>query len=199
MESVLNTECRWSQDLYTDCFKFAAGAHEGRKEPISGLPYVVHISLVSMEVMAALPLDPSIDGDLAVSCALLHDTLEDTDVVYEDLLDQFGKGTADGVLALTPGKSIGTGYDRLNAKNMRLKDSLKRIVKQPKEIWMVKMADRIVNLQPPPREWEKDEIKNYQKQAIGIYAHLRSASPLLAARLESKIMAYEAYYQARLE
>lgn len=31
-----------------------------------------------------------------------------------------------------------------------MKDSLKRIKKQPKEISMVKMADRITNLQIPP-------------------------------------------------
>lgn len=190
----MNTECRWSQDLYTDCFKFAATAHEGRKEPDFGLPYVAHIALVSMEIMAALSLDASADGDLAVSCALLHDILEDTNVVYDDLLRQFGKGTAEGVLALTKNKEIGKGYsDKLAVNNMRIKDSLKKILKQPREIWMVMMAERIVNLQPPPPEWGKDQVNNSLTQAIAIFAHLRTASHLLAARLEDKIMVYKAY------
>ena len=41
--------------------------------------------MVSMEVMAALDEEPKADGDLAVQCALLHDTLEDTDITYDTL------------------------------------------------------------------------------------------------------------------
>ncbi|MBN2124215.1 MAG: bifunctional (p)ppGpp synthetase/guanosine-3',5'-bis(diphosphate) 3'-pyrophosphohydrolase [Deltaproteobacteria bacterium] len=190
----MNEEYGWSQDLYTKCFQFAARAHEDRKEPESGLPCVVHIALVAMEVIAALSRDSSADGDLALSCALLHDILEDTDVVYDDLLEQFGKGIAEGVLALTRNKEIGKGYTEVfKAENTRIKDCLKRVLKQPREIGMVMMAERIVSLQPPPPEWGKDQINNHLTQAVAIFAHLREASLLLAARLEDKIAEYKAY------
>jgi (p)ppGpp synthase/HD superfamily hydrolase len=50
----------------------------------------MHVSFVSMEVMAALLHEPEQDGNLAVQCALLHDVIEDTGVSYEDVKDVFG-------------------------------------------------------------------------------------------------------------
>ncbi len=191
-ETYMETESRWSQDRYTTCFKFAARAHEGQKEPGSGLPYIVHITLVSMEIMAALSTDPHADGDLAVSCALLHDTLEDTRVVYDELLHRFGREIADGVLALTQNEQVGRNApDKLEARNLRLADSLLRIKEQPREVWMVKMADRIVNLQPPPPAWATEKIRNYRRQAMQIHEQLHPANSFLASRLETKITAYE--------
>ena len=46
------------------------------------MPDILHIGLVAMEVMATSAKEFGLDGDLAVVCALLHDTLEDTDTTY---------------------------------------------------------------------------------------------------------------------
>jgi len=43
----------FSQDLYLNALTFAARAHGEQKTPF-GLPYMVHVSSVAMEVMAAL-------------------------------------------------------------------------------------------------------------------------------------------------
>ena len=40
------------------------------------------------------------NSDLAVQCALLHDTIEDTDVTYDGVLAEFGTDVADGVMSL---------------------------------------------------------------------------------------------------
>jgi GTP diphosphokinase / guanosine-3',5'-bis(diphosphate) 3'-diphosphatase len=69
-------------------------------------------------------------------------------------------------------------------------DSLRRIKLQPREVWLVKLADRIVNLQPPPEHWQADKIAAYRAEARVILAALGEASPLLAARLAEKIEAY---------
>jgi len=58
-------------------------------------------------------------------------------------------------------------------------------------VWMVKMADRIANLQPPPAHWTRDKIAAYRDEAAQIHAALRQASPLLAQRLLDKITTYE--------
>jgi (p)ppGpp synthase/HD superfamily hydrolase len=43
----------FSQDLYLKALNFAARAHGEQKTPM-GFPYIVHVSSVAMEVMAAL-------------------------------------------------------------------------------------------------------------------------------------------------
>ena len=82
----------WSQRAYTKAYRFGAEAHHGQLFPGTELPYIMHISFVSMEVMAALANESKRDGNLAVQCALLHDVIEDTAVGYEDV--EVGFGTA---------------------------------------------------------------------------------------------------------
>jgi (p)ppGpp synthase/HD superfamily hydrolase len=71
-----------------------------------------------------------------------------------------------------------------------LNDSIERIKQQPKEIWMVKLADRIVNLQPPPNHWGKDKIAKYHEDAQLIVDDLGAGSAFLAKRLRKKIKDY---------
>lgn len=172
----------WSQDNYINTLRFAAQAHLGQTLPGSELPYTIHLNLVAMEVMAALRFEPGMDENLAIQCALLHDVIEDTSVTYEQVMDEFGLSAAQGVLALT--KDL-----RLD-KSLQMKDSLSRIHQQPREIWMVKMADRITNLQPPPAKWTSVKIAAYREEALLIYEFLQEGNVLLAQRLLNKIQNY---------
>lgn len=172
----------WSQDVYTAAAQFAAEAHLGQKVPGGELPYLLHVTLVAMEVGAALRAEPGYDEDLALQCALLHDTIEDTAVTYEQVAAAFGQAVADGVLALSKDPGL--------PKEQQMPDSLRRIAAQPREVWLVKLADRIVNLQRPPHYWESDKIAAYEHEARSILVALGEASPFLAARLEVKIGAY---------
>lgn len=172
----------WSQDRYTMAARFAAEAHLGQKLPGDERPYLLHVTLVAMEVCAGLRAEPGHDEDLAVQCALLHDTIEDTDVTYEQLAASFGQAVADGVLALSKDERL--------PKDEQIPDSLRRIRDQPRAIWLVKLADRIVNLQPPPKHWQPDRIAAYKAQSHSILAALGEASPFLAKRLAAKIEAY---------
>jgi (p)ppGpp synthase/HD superfamily hydrolase len=172
----------WSQDHYTAACRVAAAAHVGQSVPGSGLPYLLHVTLVAMEVIAALRAEPGHDEDLAVQCALLHDTIEDTSVTLEELAGAFGRPVAEGVLALSKDEAL--------PKDEQMPDSLRRIREQPREVWLVKLADRIVNMQPPPKHWEPDKVAAYKQEARSILAALGEASPLLAARLGEKIEAY---------
>jgi (p)ppGpp synthase/HD superfamily hydrolase len=124
-----------------------------------------------------------LDVNLALHCAILHDTVEDTSLTQEELEKQFGLSIAAGVMALTKN-------DSLNSKSEKMLDSLHRICQQPREVWMVKMADRIVNLQPPPFHWSKEKKQKYREEAVIIYEHLKEASEYLADRLLQKINQY---------
>jgi (p)ppGpp synthase/HD superfamily hydrolase len=182
-DSLNSMTSNWSQELYIKAARFAAQAHAGQLYPGTGLPYLIHLSFVSMEVLGVLSVEPGHDGDLAVQCALLHDSIEDTDVTYADLASTFGVKVADGVQALSKNPDL--------EKSQQLTDSLQRIRSQPKEIWIVKLADRISNLQPPPPHWTPAKVIRYRDEAINIHTALKDASPFLSLRLAKKIANYQ--------
>ena len=186
----MNMPDHWSQDTYIKAYKFAAEAHNGQLVPGTTLPYLMHISMVAMEITAALAVEQVDNPDLAIQCALLHDTIEDTDVTYDDVVKQFGTDVADGVMALTIDETIGPDLGKFERRWMQLEDYLRRIKQQPREIWMVKMADRITNLQPPPEHWDDRMIERYREGAELIYKELVPASEYLGERLRVKIGGY---------
>jgi len=174
----------WTQEGYLSALRFAAEAHQGQTVPGTNLPYLVHLALVAMEVIAAFRAQDMCDQELAVRCALLHDVIEDTHTTLEQLRAAFGPAVANGVSALSKNMHL--------PKDQQLEDSLRRIREQPAEVWMVKLADRIANLQPPPAHWSRDKVANYRDEAMAIYTSLKDASPVLATRLFQKIKGYGA-------
>lgn len=181
----------WSPDAWLDAWRFAADAHQGQRVPGSELPYLVHVGAVVMEIASAIARRAKLDApvsqpDLAIQCALLHDVVEDTPVSVEELAEHFGRPVADGVAALSKDPAVGD-------KPAQMRDSLARIREQPSEIWMVKLADRITNLQPPPRHWKPDKIRRYHAEARDIHAQLGEACPTLGTRLLVKIEAYSQF------
>jgi (p)ppGpp synthase/HD superfamily hydrolase len=170
----------FSQDRYLAALHFAADRHRGQLVPGGERPYVVHVTSVAMEVIAALA--DARDPDLAVACALLHDTIEDTATTYDEVAAAFGASVADGVRALSKSAEV--------PKADRMADSLRRIRMQPREVWMVKLADRITNLQPAPPAWSTEKKRAYRDEAIAIADALGEASPLLHARIRTKIAGY---------
>lgn len=173
----------WSQEKYIQSLRFAAEAHNGQLFPGTDLPYVIHVTMVAMEVIAALAHEDGLDGDLAVQCALLHDVIEDAGISYERLATEFGTDVADGVLALSKNNI-------LKSKQEKMADSLVRIKDQPKEVWIVKLADRIANLQPPPSHWHDEKIEQYREEGRGILNELGHVCPYLVERLGQKIEDY---------
>lgn len=171
----------FSQELYVRALDFAARAHGEQKTP-KGQPYVVHLAQVCMEATRALAEERGRDGDLVVACALLHDTLEDTATREEEVAREFGPRVAAGVRALTKDEAL--------PKEERMPDSLRRILAQPPEVAMVKLADRITNLAPPPAHWKAEKIAAYREEGEAILAALGHASAFLAARFRERLAAY---------
>ncbi|MDI9308771.1 MAG: bifunctional (p)ppGpp synthetase/guanosine-3',5'-bis(diphosphate) 3'-pyrophosphohydrolase [Limnohabitans sp.] len=153
------------------------GQNKGQK-----IEYINHIASVVFEIINASKHTNNFDFPLAIKCAFLHDTIEDTSVSFEDIEYKFGKLVAKGVSALTKNKDL--------AKEVQMIDSLERIKLQPKEIWAVKMADRICNLYAPPYYWNKDKKEKYLEEAKIIYSHLSQGNEFLAKRLAEKIDNY---------
>jgi (p)ppGpp synthase/HD superfamily hydrolase len=179
---------QWDREKYANAWHFATLHHQGQTyggtQPDMRIDYLNHIGSVAMEVLWALQNASELyDADLAIQCALLHDTIEDTSVTYEQLKAEFGEAVAAGVQALT--KNV-----QLADKQAQMLDSLTRIQQQPKEVWMVKMADRICNLYHPPYYWSHEKIRTYWQEAQVIYQTLYTGNDLLAHRLEEKMNQY---------
>jgi (p)ppGpp synthase/HD superfamily hydrolase len=172
----------WSAELYRRALRFAAEAHKAQRVPGSERPYVTHPVEVAAELTAALFVEPVEHPDLAVLCALLHDTVEDTDATVETIAAIFGEPVARGVAALSKDPAL--------AKEERMADSLRRIRQEPREVWMVKLADRVVNLAEPPSYWPQDKVRAYRAEAVVIADALGEASAALSTRLRAKIDAY---------
>lgn len=173
-----------TQEIYQEAIKFAGEKHKNQKVPGTESNYLLHISNVAMEILVAYHEKDDFDLNYAIQLALLHDTLEDTDTEFAELEERFGKKVALGVQALTKNSDLAS-------KNERMIDSLKRIKELQKEVGMVKLADRITNLQEPPKHWKKDKIKNYSIEAKLISEMLNDKNEYLNNRLLNKIAEYE--------
>lgn len=176
----------FNQDNFLNILEFVAVAHGEQKTP-KGLPYLSHLTAVTMEVMYACEKSKleKEKRDLAISCALLHDAIEDTKVTYDDLYTKFSEKIADGVEALSKNQNL--------PKKEQMQDSLERILTQPYEIQMIKLADRITNMSTPPKSWDNEKIKNYHKEAKLILSCLGNSNIYLSNRLKEKIKEYEKY------
>jgi len=175
------------QTLYQTAIKFATLKHVAINQKVPGteLPYVVHLSNVAMEVLMANANTENFNVALAIQAALLHDTIEDTDTTFAEVEENFGTAVANAVMALTKNESL--------PKEEQMMDSLQRIKNLPHEVWAVKIADRITNLQAPPSHWDNAKKKKYRAEAQIILDELASGNVFLADRLQGLIEDYRKY------
>lgn len=177
------------QWLYQRAIKFATAKHLEKEQKVPGtnLPYVVHLSNVAMEIMIARAQSDNFNTGYAVQIALLHDTIEDTYTTFDELSEIFGNEIAKAVFALTKNEAL--------PAELRMADSLKRIKELPKEVWAVKLADRITNLQPPPAHWVKEKKEEYLDEVKLIYDELKDGNEFLSNRLMRCIDEFQKYIE----
>ncbi len=125
-----------------------------------------------MEILMAAPQSGDFNTALAVQAALLHDTVENTETLLSEIEQQFGKETADAVDALTKNETL--------PEEEQIPDSVQRIKRLSKEVWAVKLADRITNLMPPPGDWNQQKIRQYADVSRYILDELGEANEYLA-------------------
>lgn len=118
------------QDIELAAREYAERKHAGQK--YGDQPYTVHLAAVR-QVLRDFGVE---DGPLAVA-AWLHDVIEDTSMVWEDVAALFGEEVADLVEAVT-----GRGKNRRE----RVADAYRKIRACPYiAAAMLKVADRIAN------------------------------------------------------
>lgn len=143
------------RDLILSAFDFAYKAHDGQKRK-SGEPYIIHpISVASL--IDEWGFDPE-----SIMAGLLHDTIEDTEVTYQDVESKFGQSVADLVDGVT--KLGHVVYQSREEEQME--DLRKMFIAMAKDIRVIiiKLADCTHNI----RTIEFKPIEKQRKKALEI-------------------------------
>ncbi len=147
--------------MIQEAFDIAMEAHKDQRRK-SGEPYIFHPIEVARICAAEIGLGPT-----AITCALLHDVVEDTHVTLKEILDKFGPKVATIVDGLT--KLDGTyTYDNPQAENLR--KVLSTLVEDVRVV-LIKMADRLHNLRTIGSMPQKKQLK-IAAETMFVYAPL---------------------------
>lgn len=126
-----------STDLIKKAIKYAAYAHRAQVRKDGVTPYICHPYGVYRIAMSY-----GCDEDQLIA-ALLHDTVEDTEVTIDDIRISFGDNVARLVWGLTtPDKSTQPGMNRAARKEAEIQ----RLLKEPDDVILVKLADIEYNI-----------------------------------------------------
>jgi len=125
--------------LIRTAFEIAADSHKDMRRK-SGEPYILHPIAVARIVVEEIGL-----GVTSAICALLHDTVEDTEITLEDIEREFGSSYSKIIDGLT---KISTVVDTkasttVQAENFR--KILLTLAEDPRVI-LIKLADRLHNM-----------------------------------------------------
>ena len=173
----------WNSKIVTEAIFFANTHHGDQKmSHPENMSYSAHYFGVTLTAINFAGLIKNVDYELLICCALLHDTLEDTSASHAEITEKFGKTIADGVLALTKNKYI--------EKQDQMQDSLNRILMQPKEVAIVKMADRYFNIRDRVPTWTTEKQKEYKQEAQLICDILGKKLPEIQKILQLQIDRY---------
>ena len=128
---------RGDKELVRHAFEMAATAHKTMRRK-SGEPYIIHPLTVAMICVEEIGL-----GVRSTICALLHDTVEDTDISLDDVEDEFGTEIARIVDGLTKISNVIDTNTSQQAENF--KKILLTLTDDPRVI-LIKLADRLHNM-----------------------------------------------------
>ncbi|MCS6916702.1 MAG: RelA/SpoT family protein [Chitinophagales bacterium] len=118
-------------------FEIAYDAHRSMRRK-SGEPYILHPLAVAKLVASEIGL-----GTIGVICALLHDTVEDTEVTLQDIEREFGKPVAEIIDGLTKISVIFDRRGNIQAENIR---KIMLTLSKDVRVVLIKLADRLHNL-----------------------------------------------------
>jgi RelA/SpoT family (p)ppGpp synthetase len=170
-----------------DAFDFAHEAHKGQTRQ-SGQAYITHPVAVA-SILADLHLDPQ-----TIKAALLHDVIEDTPALKEEISARFGSEVADlvdGVSKLD--KLTFSSHEEAQAASFR-----KMILAMVEDIRviLVKLADRCHNMQTLDA-LSPAKRRRIARETLEIYAPIANRLGINSIRLELQDQGFRHMYPQR--
>lgn len=160
-----------NRPLWQEAASFAARAHVGHVRKDKSTPYIAHPFRVAMTVRDVF----ACDDPVAITAAILHDTIEDTPTDYDDIDERFGRDVADAVAALS--------------KNMLLQHDQRepeydaRLANASWQARLVKLADAYDNYcdakSRPETAGATKKLANRARRALAVAHDLRATNEFI--------------------
>jgi GTP pyrophosphokinase len=163
IERIKKYQTNFDSDSVLKAYNFSLQAHSLQARS-SGEPYFSH-PLAVAKILTELKLDAA-----SVITALLHDTVEDTEVTLEDIEKNFGEEIAklvDGVTKLTKIEAL--------SANSRAAENFRKLVmamSQDIRVLLVKLADRLHNMRTINHIPRSEKRIAISLESLNIYAPL---------------------------
>lgn len=162
-------------------FEVARNAHIEQTRD-SGEPYIIHPLHVAI-ILAQLKLDPD-----TLTAALLHDVVEDTPVMREDIRAWFG----DEIAFLVDGVTKISKLPRNSSKNQLKQESFLKLMIAAAEdirVLVIKLADRLHNMRT--LNFQKEEKQeSISKETLEIYAPIAQRLGISVFSMELEDLAF---------
>ena len=170
-----------------DAYRLADQAHAGQFRS-SGDPYISHPVAVA-EILSHWQLDAQ-----AVTAALLHDVVEDTQVSTDEIFRRFGKSVAD----LVEGVSKLDRLEFQSAADAQAENFRKMLIAMARDVrvMLIKLADRLHNMRtldavPPAKR------RRIARETMEIYAPIANRLGLDALYRELEELSFRYIYPLR--
>ena len=168
-------------------YLLGARAHEGQSR-VSGEPYISHPVAVA-RILSEMRMDAK-----CIIAAILHDVIEDTPTLKENLVDEFG----DEVAELVDGVSKLTQIDFRSRAEAQAENFRKMMLAMVKDIRVIiiKLADRLHNMRTldamPP-----DKRRRIARETMDIYAPIANRLGIFKMRHELLDLSIKSAYPMR--
>src|SRR5215204_542020 len=167
------------KEMVRHAFEMAAESHKTMRRK-SGEPYIIHPIAVAMICVEEIGL-----GVRSTICALLHDTVEDTDVSLEDVEREFGHEISRIVDGLTKISNVIDVNASQQAENF--KKILLTLTDDPRVI-LIKLADRLHNMRTLDSMKREKQLK-ISSETVYVYAPLAHRMGLYNIKTEMEDLA----------
>ncbi len=168
-----------------DALAFSADRHRHQKRKGAGAsPYINH----PIEVARVLAEQGGVTDLTTLVAAVLHDTIEDTNTLPEELAARFGPEVAEVVLEVTDDKRV--------PSSERKRQQVERARRCSPRAKLLKLGDKICNVRDiafdPPSGWSLERRREYLDWAERVIAGVRGTNAALEARFDEALAAARA-------
>lgn len=168
-------------EMIERAFKLCYASHQGEMRA-SGEPYYQHPIEVAKIIIRELNMD-----DVSVAAALLHDTVEDTEVTLDFIEQKFGSTVANLIDGLT---KIAGVFENKGAKQAETFMKLLLTMAEDLRVVLIKFSDRLHNMRTIQHLDRKKQLK-IASETMELYAPLAHRFGLFQMKSELEDLSFK--------
>ena len=184
LRSIKSDRSKEETKIIRKAFNLASKAHQSMRRK-SGEPYIFHPLAVARICADEIGLGPT-----SIVCALLHDTVEDTNITLKDIENNFGikvRNIIDGLTKISGEFDFTSSSQAENFKKMFL------TIPDDVRVILIKLADRLHNMRTLDSMKEIKKLKIASETAY-LYAPLAHRLGLYSIKTEMEDLSFKFTY-----